>query len=39
MTFTDKSQIRIKDHLRLKECLNEIEQDPKSYEFREPVKW
>jgi len=29
-----------KDHIsRLKEVLNEIEDEPKSYEFREPVPW
>lgn len=39
MTITEKSEIRKDDHSRLKECLNEIEEDPKSYEFREPVPW
>jgi hypothetical protein len=39
MTLTEKSEIRKDDHNRLKECLNEIEEDPKSYEFREPVPW
>lgn len=38
-TLTDKSDIRKEDHSRLKECLNNIEEDPKSYEFREPVAW
>lgn len=36
---TDKSEIRKEDIKRLKEVLNEIEDDPKSYEFREPVPW
>ena len=39
MGITEKSQIRKEDHPRLKEFLNEIEEDPKSYEFREPVPW
>lgn len=38
-SLTDKSEIRKEDHQRLKECLNNIEEDPKSYEFREPVAW
>jgi hypothetical protein len=39
MGKTDKSEIDKNDHSRLKECLNDIEEDPKSYEFREPVPW
>jgi hypothetical protein len=39
MPKTDKSEIVKEDHQRLKECLNDIEEDPKSYEFREPVPW
>ena len=39
MSITEKSEIRKDDNTRLKECLNHIEEDPKSYEFREPVPW
>jgi hypothetical protein len=39
MGLTDKSEIAKQHHDRLKECLNQIEEDPKSYEFREPVPW
>ena len=39
MGKTDKTEIAKDDHTRLKECLNDIEEDPKSYEFREPVPW
>ena len=39
MGLTDKSDIRKEDVGRLKEVLNEIEEDPKSFEFREPVPW
>lgn len=39
MGLTEKSEIRKEDHPRLKDVLNEIEEDPKSYEFREPVPW
>ena len=39
MGLTEKSEIRKEDHTRLKECLNNIEEEPKSYEFREPVAW
>ena len=39
MGKTDKSEIDKNDHQRLKECLNDIEEDPKSYEFRQPVPW
>ena len=37
--ISDKSPIRKEDIKRLKEIINEIEDDPKSYEFREPVPW
>ena len=37
--ISDKSEIRKEDIKRLKEILNEIEEDPKSYEFREAVPW
>ena len=37
--ITDKCEIRKEDIKRLKEVINEIEDDPKSYEFREPVPW
>ena len=39
MGITEKSEIRKEDTNRLKECINQIEDDPKSYEFREPVPW
>lgn len=39
MVRTEKSEITKDDHSKLKECLNDIEEDPKSYEFREPVPW
>ena len=39
MSLTDKSDIRKDDIGRLKEVLSQIEEDPKSYEFREPVPW
>lgn len=39
MGLTEKSEIKKEDHVHLKQCLNEIEEDPKSYEFREPVPW
>ena len=39
MSLTDKSDIRKEDTMKLKEILNQIEEDPKSYEFREPVPW
>ena len=39
MGKTEKTEIAKEDHTRLKECLNDIEEDPKSYEFREPVPW
>lgn len=38
-SITDKSEIRKEDVKRLKDIINEIEDDPKSYEFREPVPW
>ena len=38
-TVTDKSEIRKEDIKHLKEVINEIEDDPKSYEFREAVPW
>lgn len=37
--FNEKSEIRKEDIPKLKDLLNSIEDDPKSYEFREPVKW
>ena len=37
--LTDRSEIRPADIKRLKDVINEIEDDPKSYEFREPVPW
>ena len=39
VSVNDKSEIRREDIKRLKEIINEIEDDPKSYEFREPVPW
>ena len=36
---TGMSEIRKEDIKRLKEVINEIEDDPKSFEFREPVLW
>lgn len=39
MSLTEKSEIRKEDQMKLKEVLNQIEEDPKSYEFREPVNW
>lgn len=39
MGLTEKSDIKKEDHTHLKQCLNDIEEDPKSYEFREPVPW
>jgi hypothetical protein len=36
---TDKSEIRPDDKPKLKEVISNIEEDPKSYEFREPVPW
>ena len=39
MSLTEKSDIRSDDKIKLKEVLNQIEDDPKSYEFREPVDW
>ena len=39
MSLTEKSDIRKDDISKLKEILNQIEEDPKSYEFREPVPW
>lgn len=39
MSLTEKSEIRADDKTKLKEILNEIEEDPKSYEFRDPVPW
>lgn len=38
-SVNDRSEIRKEDVKRLKEILNEIEDDPKSYEFREAVPW
>ena len=37
--LSDKSEIRKEDLKRLKDIINEIEEDPKSYEFREAVPW
>ena len=39
MGLTDKSDIRKEDQTRLKDCLNHIEEEPNSYDFREPVPW
>ena len=36
---TEKDEIQKEHHSILKEALNAIEEDPKSYEFREPVAW
>ena len=38
-SLSEKSDLRAEDKPRLKEILNQIEEDPKSYEFREPVPW
>ena len=38
-TVTEKGEIRREDVKSLKDILNDIEDDPKSYEFREPVPW
>ncbi len=38
-TLSEKQDIRSEDKARLKEILSNIEEDPKSYEFREPVPW
>ena len=35
----DTSEIRKEDLKRLKDVINDIEEDPKSYEFREAVPW
>lgn len=37
--ITEKSEIRAEDKAKLKDIINNIEEDPKSYEFREPVPW
>ena len=37
--LTDKSEIRKDDIKLLKDVLSEIEDDPKSYDFQEPVPW
>ena len=39
MAKTEKSEIDKADVGRLKDVLNDIEDDPKSYEFREAVPW
>lgn len=39
MSLTEKSEIRSEDKPKLKEVINSIEDDPQSYEFREPVDW
>mmetsp|Transcript_17466 Transcript_17466/g.29392 ORF Transcript_17466/g.29392 Transcript_17466/m.29392 type:complete len:262 (-) Transcript_17466:44-829(-) len=39
MDLTEKSEIRKEDVPRLKKVLQDVEEDPKSYEFREPVPW
>ncbi|CDW88525.1 bromodomain containing protein [Stylonychia lemnae] len=39
MSLTEKSDIRAEDKNKLKEIINGIEDDPQSYEFREPVDW
>jgi hypothetical protein len=38
-SVTMTTEIRKEDISRLKDVLNEIEDEPKSYEFREPVPW
>jgi hypothetical protein len=38
-SITEKSEIRSDDKSKLKDILNILEDDPKSYEFREPVNW
>ena len=37
--MSEKSEIKSEDKTRLKEIINAIEEDPKSYEFRDPVPW
>ena len=37
--LSDRSEIRKEDLKRLKDVINDIEEDPKSYEFREAVPW
>ena len=39
MSLTEKSEIQKSDIKRLKECMNEIEQDPVSFNFLDPVPW
>jgi len=39
MSLTEKSEIKSEDKIKLKEVINQIEEDPLSYEFREPVDW
>ena len=38
-SISEKMEIRKEDIKKLKEVINEIEDDTKSYEFREPVPW
>lgn len=37
--LTDRSEVRKEDIKRLKDVLNDIEEEAKSYEFREAVPW
>eukprot|EP00347_Sterkiella_histriomuscorum_P019573 403341119 len=39
MSVTEKSDIRSEDKSKLKEVINQVEEDQQSYEFREPVDW
>ena len=35
----ENHDIRVEDRPKLFDIINKIEEEPKSYEFREPVKW
>lgn len=39
MSLTEKCEIRKEDLPKLKNLLNDLEDDSNSYEFREPVNW
>ena len=39
MSLTDKSDIEKENYKHLLNCIHAIQEEPKSYEFRQPVKW